>query len=130
MLGIKTYTQEYIYACRARVESDLAAYRNLVSKNDAFESAFFNNMVLLLDYLFVHRLRTVEGKDGNPMNEVRVLCNSMLNNDNVFTADNSIKLKPEKSVLKYQFGDEIKVTEEDFLRIRDAYFAEVESKFS
>jgi hypothetical protein len=72
---------------------------------EAFEATFFNNMVLLLDYLFVHRLRTVEGKDGNPLNEVRILCNSMLLNDNIMTADKSIKLSPEGSVLKYRVGD-------------------------
>ena len=144
MLGVKTYTREYVDSCRARVESDLVAYRNLVaaarshpasdkaqleSAIRAFESTLFNNLVLVLDAFFVHRLRTVEGKDGNPLNEVRVICNSLLNNRNVMTADKSIKLSPEKSVLQYQFGEAIKLNEAAFILIFQAFFTEIERKF-
>jgi hypothetical protein len=71
MLGIRTYTLEYIESCRSRVEADVAAYRQLVASThaaappdaiEAFEAAFFNNMVLVLDYLFVHRLRRSKAK--------------------------------------------------------------------
>jgi hypothetical protein len=61
-------------------------------------------MVLILDTYFTHRSRTTEGKDGNPLNEVRVLCNSILENKRVLRADKSIKLKPETSVLKLPPG--------------------------
>jgi hypothetical protein len=30
--------------------------------------------------MFLHRLRVIEGKDGNSLNEGRVLCNSILLN--------------------------------------------------
>ena len=82
MLGMKTYPKPYIAACRARVDADLSAYRKHSGKTASrdFEARFFNNEVLLLDYMFVHRLTGVEGKDGNPLNEVRVLCNSLLLN--------------------------------------------------
>jgi hypothetical protein len=33
--------------------------------------------VLLRDQVFVHRLSDTEGKDGNPLKEVRGLCNSL-----------------------------------------------------
>jgi hypothetical protein len=144
MLGMRNYTQEYIDRCRSRVDSDLSVYKNLVAavKNNsatnetqlnsaivAFEAVFFNNMVLLLDDFFVHRLRTIEGKDGNPLNEVRVMCDSMMSNNNIMSEDKSINLSPAKSVLKVQFGDEIKLTGADFLLICKASFAEIESKY-
>src|SRR5713226_2538765 len=128
MLGMRNYTKEYIDACRSRVDSDLSAYRSLVAAakpNGPFEAAFFNNMLLILDYLFVHRLPSTDGRDGNPLNEVRVICDSMLNNNNLMTSgtvskasqmrfNKAIKLSPEKSVLKYQVGDEIKLNEVGF----------------
>jgi hypothetical protein len=39
---------------------------------EAFETLLFNNMILVLDRNFVHRLRMVIGKDGNPLNEVEL----------------------------------------------------------
>jgi hypothetical protein len=144
MLGVKKYTQTYIDECRSKVNVQLSTYNNLITtarnpvgKNEkslnsaieSFEPVFFNNLVLLLDALFVHRLRFIEGKDGNPLNEVRVLCNSMLNNKNIMCADNTIKLNPATSVLKYKVGDEITLSEAEFLRIFMAYFAEIERKF-
>lgn len=56
MLGIKPYTPDYIGACRARVDADLRAYREQVGKAPLkeFEARFFNDQVLLLDYMFVH----------------------------------------------------------------------------
>ncbi|MBI3243400.1 MAG: hypothetical protein HYZ49_14015 [Chloroflexi bacterium] len=139
MLGVRNYTKEYIDGCRSRVDLDLSTYKKLVAaaRNqpesvkaiEAFEATFFNNMVLLLDHFFVHRLRVVEGKDGNPLNEVRLLCDSMMNNKNIMRADKTIKFDPAKSVLKYKVGDEIKLNQADFLLIYKAFFAELESKF-
>src|SRR6266516_466385 len=101
MLGVKSYDQDYIDGCRSRIAAQLATYDDLTAATkdrsavEAFEPLFFNNLVLVLDNLFVHRLRTVEGKDGNPANEVRVLCNSMLQNGGELAADSQIKLKPD-----------------------------------
>lgn len=96
---------------------------------EAFEPHFCNTMVLALDSYFVHRLRAMEMKDGNPLNEVRMLYNSMMNNNNMVCADKTIKYDPAKSVLKYQLGDEIKVKEADFICLSSAFFAEIEGKY-
>ena len=131
MLGIRNYTQDYIDDRRAKIDTDLASYRKLaaITQVKAFETTFFNNMVIVLDHLFVHRLRTVEGKDGNPLNEARMLGDSIMESNRKFDVDKSIKFDPAKSVLKYKVGDEITLTEADFVRLSDAFFAEIESKF-
>ena len=142
MLGMKTYTQDYIDACRARVGADLRAYRKQVGKapSKEFEVRFFNDQVLLLDHMFVHRLPGIEGKDGNPLNEVRVLCNSLLLNQGKLQVDKlpgwpnsagaSIKLPPEKSVLKLRVGDHVKLSQADFVRLSKAFFAEINKKYT
>jgi hypothetical protein len=134
MLGVSSYAQEYVDSCRASVDRQLAAYRAVIktAKPPAvakFEPLFFANMVLVLDAAFVNRLRGKEGKDGNPLNEVRMLCTSLLQHDAVFTADKTIKLKPEQTVLHLQIGDPIALTEADFVQLAKAFFAEMEAKF-
>jgi hypothetical protein len=139
MLGMRNYTREYVEGCRSRVELDLSNYKKLATaaRNqpasakalEAFEATFFNEMVLLLDHFFVHRLRTVEGKDGNPLNEVRILCTSFMENNGRLCEDKTIKYDPAKSVLKYKVGDEINLNEAQFMLIYKAFFAELESKF-
>ena len=51
----------------------------------------------------------MEGKDGNPLNEVRMMGNSILQNHGVLSADKTIKYNPAKSILKLQVGAEIKL---------------------
>ncbi|MFN8524486.1 MAG: hypothetical protein U0821_15420 [Chloroflexota bacterium] len=138
---MKTYPKEYIDSCRARVEADVAAYRSLIAGAPAneFESRFFNAQVLLLDHMFVHRLAGVEGKDGNPLNEVRALCNSLLLNGGKLqleklpgwpnSAGGSIKLPAAKSVLGLEPGDDVRLKEADFVRLAAAFFAEIEKRY-
>jgi hypothetical protein len=144
MLSVSSYKQEYVDACRARVKAQLAAYKHLrqtasaqagkdvAALDEAFESfdaVFFDNMVMTLDEYFVHRARTMELKDGNPLNEVRVLCSSMMLNDGILAVDKTIKLKPGTSILGYQAGDEIKLDESGFTRLAEAFFTEIERKY-
>ena len=45
-------------------------------------------------------------------------------------AEKSIKLKAEKSILKYEVGDEIKLNEADFSALADGFFNEIKRKYS
>jgi hypothetical protein len=141
MLGRKSYTKEEIDTGRAMVEADLRAYGRLpdAAKTKEFEAVYFNRAVLLLDYMFVHRLRAIEGKDGNPLIEVRVLCNSILLNGGKLhvetppewpmSAGRPLKPEPEKSVLKLKAGDVVKLSEADFVRLSKAFFVALEEKY-
>src|ERR1035441_7384404 len=89
---------------------------------------FFNHMVLALDGYFCHRARDREGKDANPLNEVRVLCSSLMSGGFVLVAEKSIRLDPASSVLRLEFGDVIQLNAADFRRLSDAFFDEIESR--
>jgi len=142
MLGRKDYTKEELDNARAAVERQLAAYRTIASAVgdeptggkvraglSPFEALYFNNMVIVLDRYFVHRIRPVTGKDGNPLNEVELLVDSLINNNGVLRGNNVIKYLPERSVLQIGIGDSINLTAEDFRRLAAAFFADLESKF-
>lgn len=134
MLGVSSYPQEYLAASRAAVERQLAAYDAVAATADsaaldAFAPRFFAHLVLALDMYFCHRLRGKEGKDGNAMNEVRLLSTSIRHHDGVLAADKQITLKPETSVLGLAAGDDIVIDRDGFARLADAYFNAVASTF-
>ena len=145
MLGMKEYEQDYIDACRSRVESQVVMFHevaqaardhgdadvsHLEGALESLEYEYFNNMHLVLDGYFVHRLRGVEGKDGNALNEVRVLARSLMENGGTVLADSQIRLDPARSVLGLEVGDPITLTLQQYRRISDAFLREIESRFS
>jgi hypothetical protein len=134
MLGVGSYTKDYVGACRAKVAAQLASYRTVaVAKPtglDAFERPFLHHMILALDHYFMHRLRNKEGKDGNPLTEVRMLSNAIMENGARMGADKTIRYKPESSVLKLKAGDEVRLSADDFARLSQAFFDEIEKKFT
>src|SRR5689334_6133813 len=109
MLGRKDYKAEELENAREGIRQQLAAYEQLVKAVDgdpqaaqaleAFEPILFTNMLLVLDRYFVHRLRQTTGKDGNPLNELELLVDSLLNNGGRFRGNKVIKYKPEQAVL-------------------------------
>jgi hypothetical protein len=86
-------------------------------------------MVLVLDRPFVHRLRGSTGKDGNALNEVELIVESLLNNDGVFRGNNVIAYVPGESIVKLSPGQRIQLTDDDFERLSEAFFTELEKKF-
>jgi hypothetical protein len=145
MLGMKDYEQDYIDACRSRVETQVVMFHevaqaardhgdadvsHLEGALESLEYEYFNNMLIVLDAYFVHRLRGVEGKDGNALNEVRVLARSLMENGGTLMADPQIPLDPARNILRLEVGAPITLTLQQYRRLSDAFLREIESKFS
>jgi hypothetical protein len=142
MLGRKDYTKDELENARKAVAQQLAAYKKLVKAIDAatsdpkvaaaleaFEPFLFNNMVMVLDRYFVHRIRNVTGKDSNPLNEVELLTDALIDNGGLLRGNNVIKYAADQSVLGLEIGDRIKLTAVEFERLAKAFLAEIEAKF-
>ena len=117
MLGRKGYTREEFKNGQAAIKEQLAVYKRLAEaiasdKTDQklrstlkdFEGVFFNNLTLVLNHYYVHRLRTVTGNDGNPLNEVELICDSLMKNNGILRGNNAIKYIPEQSIVKLKIG--------------------------
>jgi hypothetical protein len=131
MLAVSKFEPDYVNRCRERVDADITAYSKLAKaangQLDRFEPVFFNNMVLTLELQFVHRLRKAEGKDGNALNEVRLLASSLIENGGAMLADKQIAFK-DGSLLGYEPGDQIKLSEADFRKLSAAFYEEIEAR--
>src|SRR6478735_8043986 len=134
MLGRNSYTQDELDTCRAAVKGQLEAYRRLTAAVgpeavDGFEAPFCNNLVLALDRWFVHRIRAVSGKDGNPLNEVELIAEAVMLHDGVMPKSTVIKYVPADTVLGIEVGEKVSLSAEDFERLSAAFLAEIERRF-
>lgn len=139
VLAVTSYNEVYVQLTAAKVEEQLAAYAALAAavKGNAkaeaalagFAPGYFNTMVLALDHHFMHRMRGAEGKDGNPLNEVRMLSDSIMEHDGVLKENKTIKYKAEKAVAGIAVGQEVVLDVETFERLAKAYVAEIGKRF-
>lgn len=133
MLAVSSYPQDHIDAARADIAAVLAAFDALPAgvTRDALASVLFNNMVLALDARFLHRVRNKEGKDGNPLNEVRLLCEALVEHGAVLAdPPKTMKYTSEAAVLGLAPGDSIMLSRDDFAALSDAFFAELVARYS
>ena len=119
--------REVAQAARDHGDADVSGLEGAL---ESLESEYFNNMLLVLEGYFVHRLRGVEGKDGNALNEVRVLARSLMENGGTVMEDTQIALDPERSVLGLRVGEPVRLTLQQYTRLSDAFFREIERRFS
>jgi hypothetical protein len=112
----------------------LAALRGspptLQKKLSRLEASYFNDLVVVLEGCFVHRLRAKEGRDGNALNEVRLISSSLLEHGGYLTFEKGVRLDPYDSVLRMTEGQPINITMSQFSSLADAFFVEIESRYS
>jgi len=139
VLAVTSYSEVYVQLTAAKVDEQLAAYADLaaaVKGNPkaeaalaAFAPGYFNTALLALDHHFMHRMRGAEGKDGNPLNEVRMLSDSLMENDGVLKENKTIKYKADKAVAGIAMGQAIAMDVETFGRLAKAYVEELGKRF-
>ena len=93
MLGRKNYAAEEIDQAKGALDRQVAAYDQLMdaiagvaeepkvkAAVESFESQVFNNLTLVIDRSFVHRIpgADFEGEDGNPLHAGRIVCDSLI----------------------------------------------------
>ncbi len=134
MLGKSSYPTAQVAAARAEFAALARTWRGVAAKSEAgaraeAEAQVFAQMVVALEGWFVHRLRSVEGKDGNALNEVRLLALGVTANGGYFPSDGVIRWKPEASVTGYRAGDRIRLSEAVFSRLAGVYLDRIAAKF-
>jgi hypothetical protein len=130
MLGRKTFTRDEIDAGRTAATAQLAALTAQTSITPEAEAELATAIVMALDRRYVHRVRGVSGKDGNPLNEVELIVEAFLDHGGAFTTNNVIKHVPERTVLQLADGDRIHLNAADVTALADAFFAELETRFA
>jgi len=138
-----TFTIHEIERAKRAVDAQLKAYdavadaaeispddEDLNQAVDGFNRLFFNNLALALDRFFIDRDRDVTGSDGNPLNELHLICDSIMRDGGLFRTDPAIDYAPEKSILKFQAGDDVHLTADDFRRLSAGVFIELDEKFA
>jgi hypothetical protein len=125
MLVRTGYDRHYVAACRESIGAAAVELRRAGAG-----SAAWNQLLPALDRWFELRNPKLEGRDGNPLNEVRVLAASVTENGSVVAIPRGIKVSPETSVLGFEEGEEISLDGDAFERLFDAFLAEVEAKFT
>ncbi len=117
------YDRHYVAACRESVGAAVEELRRVGAG-----SAAWNQLVPALDRWFALRNPKVEGRDGNPINEVRAIAESVTEHGAVMTIPKGIRLSAETSVLGFEPDEEISLDGDAFERLFDAFLAEVEGK--
>lgn len=143
MPGRTSYSAHEIEHAKSTINAQLKAYRAVadaaeINPNDEdlneavddFNSLFFNNLTLVLDRFFVHRDGATAGTDGNPLNELGLICNSLMCHEGVFTVGAELKYLRDTSVVKLAPGDNVNLNVDEFTRLSAAVFIELDEKFA
>ncbi|MER7072387.1 hypothetical protein [Terrabacter sp. NPDC000476] len=138
---MREHDQDYVDACRSRVESQIGMFREVAQAArdhgdadvsglegalESLEYEYFNNMLLVLDASFP----SPDAGPGTAVAEVRALARSLMEDGGTLAADPETPGAPGPGggVLGLRAGDPITLTLQQFRRISDAFFREIESR--
>ncbi len=126
MLSVSQYEISYVESAHAQIFAQLKDFEGLhLPPGGQFERGFLNHLAVALDHYFNHRARALEGKDGNALNEVRMIANSVMENAGILRADKTIKYVVGRSVSGVGIGEPVVLTTESFRRLAEAFFAKI-----
>lgn len=87
MLGRKNYTREEFEHGKAAIKEQVAVYKK---ETEAIANEKTD--------------KTVTGNDSNPLNEVELICDSLMNNSGILRGNNVIKYIPDQSVVNLKLA--------------------------
>ncbi len=140
---MNAYDPDHVDACRARAEAQVAMWREvshavrgygeadlsrLEGALDSLEAEYFNNMLIVLDSSFERRASGDAAEAPSALDEVRLLCRSLREGGGTVLQDSGIRLHPAGSVLGLSGGDPIALSQEQYVRLADAFFREIERR--
>lgn len=128
MLAVSRYAPEYVERCRNTFHATIAACGKGLSSTKG-EPLVTCQLIVALEGWFAQRTRGMEGKDGNPMNEVRLLASSITHHGGVLTLEKGLRLTVEGSVLGIAPGDVIAPSLHDLAHLVDAFLDAIERTY-
>src|SRR5262245_3538236 len=114
MLPRTGFDRHYVASCRESVGAAMDELRRVEAGSVAW-----NQLVVALEHWFAQRIPKIEGRDGNPLNEVRVIAGSVIEHGAVMTVPKGIKLRSDSSVLGFEEGEELSLDGDAFERLFD-----------
>ncbi len=132
---------DHVDACRARAEAQVVMWREvsqavrghgeedlsrLESALDSLEAEYFNNMLIVLESYFEGPSGGGAPVGGRAGDEVRLLCRSLREGGGTVLEDGAPRTDPSGTVLGLSVGDPIALSQEQYVRLADAFFREVE----
>jgi hypothetical protein len=110
VLANNSFSSEYVASCRARIDRQVAAFREAVDDlPQDLSVAFCNNLVVVLEGCFVHRTRGREAAKDSALKRLRDLASAI-----VASADQ----------------DPVSFGLDEFEAFANEVFAEIEDRFS
>jgi hypothetical protein len=131
MLAVNHYSSHYIQDCNKRIARLLERYQAIAQNISdakalaAFETDFYNTLVIVLDAMFMNRLLT-KAHHETSIYEVRELTTSLLNSEDILLRKDKGTASP---TLRLKSGASIRLNNEQFMLLAKTYFREIEQQF-